>query len=334
MKAGFQDSMNFISSLTFRKIINAIVIFKSYYISRFFKKPIHWGMPVSASIEATTNCNLSCPECPSGLKKFSRDTGTISLSNFQGYVDSLSKNLVSLMIYFQGEPYLNKQFFELINYAKSKRIYATTSTNGHFLNDENARKTIESGIDRIIISLDGPDEKSYSSYRIGGDFDKVISGIKNLVKWKKALNSKGPYIVLQCLLLKSNEHLIKEIALLSNQLEVDKLELKTAQFYDFKKGNPLMPSSPKYSRYVRNSDDTFLLKKRIKNHCFRMWKSFVVTWDGKVVPCCFDKDAQHQLGDLNETTFKEIWNGNNYSAFRKEVLINRKNIDICCNCIE
>ena len=174
MKAGVSDSFNFISKLSFRKIFNAILIYKSYYLSKTFKTPLHWGMPVSASIEATTNCNLSCPECPSGLKAFSRPTGSISLGNFQRYVDQLSKNLVYLMIYFQGEPYLNKQFFELVNYARSKRIYTATSTNGHFFDDENARRTIESGIDRIIISLDGSDEESYSSYRKGGDFNKVI----------------------------------------------------------------------------------------------------------------------------------------------------------------
>lgn len=291
-------------------------------------------MPVSASIEATTNCNLHCPECPSGLKKFSRQTGTINLKSFKNCIDPLSKNLAYLMIYFQGEPYLNKDFFELVNYAKSKRIYTATSTNGHFLDDENARKTIESGIDRLIISLDGPNEESYTAYRVGGDFNKVIDRIKNVVKWKKKLNSNKPYIILQCLILKSNEHLINEITQLSKQLEVDKLELKTAQFYNFKNGNPLMPTIPEYSRYIQNTDGTYSLKKKIKNHCLRMWQSVVISWDGKVVPCCFDKDAQHQLGDLNKSTFKEIWTGNNYKAFRKEVLTNRKNIDSCCNCTE
>jgi radical SAM protein with 4Fe4S-binding SPASM domain len=334
VKAGFSDSINFISKLTFRKTFNAILIYKSFYLSKIFKRDIHWGMPVSASIEATTNCNLSCPECPSGLKKFSRDTGTISLGDFQRYVDPMAKNLAYLMIYFQGEPYLNKQFFELVNYAHSKKIYTATSTNGHFLDDDNARKTIESGIDRIIISLDGSDEESYTSYRSGGDFNKVIAGIKNVVKWKKKLNSKKPYIILQCLILKSNEHLINEITQLSRQLEVDKLELKTAQFYNFKNGNPLMPAIPEYSRYIQNTDGAYSLKKKIKNRCLRMWQSVVITWDGKVVPCCFDKDAQHQQGDLNKSSFKEIWNGNNYKTFRKEVLINRKNIDICCNCTE
>jgi radical SAM protein with 4Fe4S-binding SPASM domain len=291
-------------------------------------------MPVSASIEATTSCNLKCPECPSGLRKFTRPTGTIDPEHFQKYIDPLSKNLLFLMLYFQGEPYLNKTFFDLVKYAKTKNIYTATSSNGHFLNDENARNTIESRLDRLIISLDGTDQESYESYRRGGDFDKVITGIKTLVEYKKKLKSKKPFIILQFLVLKNNEHQLAEIADLSRQLDVDKLELKTAQFYDFKNSNPLMPTNTKYSRYSQNTDGTFSLKMKIKNRCLRMWQSLVITWDGKVVPCCFDKDAQHQLGDLNNTSLKKIWNSSDYDAFRKNIFSNRKKIDICCNCTE
>jgi len=291
-------------------------------------------MPVSASIEATTSCNLHCPECPSGLRKFSRPTGTIELSDFKKYIDQMYHHLTYLMIYFQGEPYLNKHFFELVKYANSKKICTATSTNGHFLDDENARNTVESGLDRLIISLDGTDQESYSSYRVGGDFVKVINGIKNVVKWKNKLGSKKPYVILQFLVLKMNEHLLDEITALSKQLGVDELQLKTAQFYEYKNGNELMPDVAKYSRYLKNADGTYSLKKKIRDHCLRMWQSLVVTWDGRVVPCCFDKDALHQLGDLNTSSLKEIWKGKNYKDFRKGVLTNRKSIDICCNCNE
>jgi radical SAM protein with 4Fe4S-binding SPASM domain len=65
-----------------------------------------------------------------------------------------------------------------------------------------------------------------------------------------------------------------------------------------------------------------------------MWHSNVITWDGKVLPCCFDKDAQHQLGDLGKVEMHQIWNGKNYQEFRKELMKSRKNIDICSNCSE
>jgi radical SAM protein with 4Fe4S-binding SPASM domain len=334
VKAGFSDSINFISKLTFRKIFNAILVYKSYYLSRILRKSIHWGMPVSASIEATTNCNLQCPECPSGLKKFSRATGSINLSSFQNYINPISKNLAYLMIYFQGEPYLNKLFFEFVKYAKSKNIYTATSTNGHFLNNEKALQTIESGLDRLIISLDGINQETYSSYRKNGNFDTVVSGIKNLVDWKKKLNSKKPYTILQFLVLKSNENKIDEIRQLAKDLGIDELQIKTAQFYDFKNGNPLMPDNTGYSRYIKNKDGKYSLNKKTQNRCLRMWQSLVITWDGIIVPCCFDKDAQHQMGDLNISSLKKIWKSKNYNSFRNNILNNRKSIDICCNCSE
>jgi radical SAM protein with 4Fe4S-binding SPASM domain len=53
-----------------------------------------------------------------------------------------------------------------------------------------------------------------------------------------------------------------------------------------------------------------------------------------VVPCCFDKDASHKLGDLKDQSFKEIWQNDNYKKFRKDIMTSRKNIDICANCSE
>lgn len=70
------------------------------------------------------------------------------------------------------------------------------------------------------------------------------------------------------------------------------------------------------------------------NECWRMWSSCVVTWDGKVVPCCFDKDATHQLGDIQSQPLKQIWKSTSYQAFRQSLLTNRQEIDICQNCTE
>ena len=70
------------------------------------------------------------------------------------------------------------------------------------------------------------------------------------------------------------------------------------------------------------------------NHCWKMWSGSVLTWDGQVVPCCFDKDASHILGSLKENSFKSIWNSIQYKSFRHGVLNARQQIDICKNCSE
>src|SRR4029077_8235759 len=176
------DTFNLFSKLSFRRTWNGVLVLSSYYFSKWLRKPIQWGAPVSISFEPTTSCNLRCPECPSGLRSFTRPRGMLEMNFFRGMIDQLAPELLYLTFYFQGEPYLNPDFLEMVTYARSKNIYTATSTNAHYLNDENARKTIESGLDRLIISLDGTSQEVYSQYRKGGDLGKVLAGAANIVK--------------------------------------------------------------------------------------------------------------------------------------------------------
>lgn len=328
------DSLNWFKKLTFKRATNLFLITISYYVSLWFKKPLVWGKPVSISIEPTTSCNLQCPECPSGLRSFTRPTGMLEVDLFKKVINESSSFASYLLLYFQGEPYLHPQFTALIQYANSKQFYTATSTNAHYLTEENARKTIESGLDRLIISIDGTTQNTYENYRVGGNLDKVIEGTKTLMKWKKKLNSKTPYIIFQFLVVKPNEHQIEDVKKLGKQLGVDKVAFKTAQLYDYKNGNPLLPTIEKYSRYRQLADGTYTLKNKLRNQCWKMWHSTVVTWDGKVVPCCFDKDADHVRGTIEKETLEEVWSNDQYNTFRKQLLTSRKSIDICQNCTE
>lgn len=311
-----------------------MLVYISFYLTKYFKIPIQWGKPFSVSFEPTTSCNLRCPECPSGLRSFSRPIGMLEPSFFRKTIDELSKHLFYLTFYFQGEPYLNKNFLEMVTYAKKKKIYTSTSTNAHYFTDEVAKKTIESGLDRLIISIDGTTQETYQQYRVGGQLSKVIEGAKLIVKWKKELQSTTPFVIFQFLVVKPNEHQIDDLKLLAKDIGVDEVILKTAQVYDYENGNELIPENEQYSRYRKNSDGTYSIKNSLENSCWKLWHSCVITWDGKVVPCCFDKDAQHQLGDLKTNTFNQIWNNDKYKNFRVKLVKGRKEIDICTNCSE
>jgi len=291
-------------------------------------------MPLSISFEPTTSCNLRCPECPSGLRSFTRPTGMLDGDFFKRTIDELQSTLTYLLFYFQGEPYLHPQFLDLVRYAADKKIYTATSTNAHYLGDENARKTVESGLDRLIISIDGTTQETYESYRIGGKLDKVLEGAKNVIKWKKKLKSSTPHVIFQFLVVKPNEHQIREVKALAKALGVDEVGLKTAQIYDYEHGSDLIPTIDKYSRYRKERDGSYSIKSKLLNHCWKMWHSCVVTWDGKVVPCCFDKDAHYQLGDLKSVSFKELWKSSAYNSFREKLLKSRNEIEMCKNCTE
>jgi radical SAM protein with 4Fe4S-binding SPASM domain len=331
----YNDSINFLKKLTFRRFWNATKVLSSFYVSRILKRPVQWGLPMSISFEPTTSCNLRCPECPSGLREFTRPTGMLKQDFFKQTIDDIYKDILYLIFYFQGEPYLNKNFLEMVKYASSKGIYTATSTNAHYLTDDVAKKTIESGLDRLIISIDGTTQEVYQQYRRGGHLDKVIAGAKNVVKWKKELNSKTPFIFFQFLVVKPNEHQIEEIKKLGAEIGVDEVRFKTAQVYDYENDpNNLIPENEKFSRYKKSKAGKHEAKNKLANHCWKLWQANVITWDGMVVPCCFDKDASHQLGDLKNQSFKEIWQNDNYKQFRKELMTSRKNIDICANCSE
>ncbi|MGB1217229.1 MAG: SPASM domain-containing protein, partial [Saprospiraceae bacterium] len=215
-----------------------------------------------------------------------------------------------------------------------KGVYTITSTNGHFLNDENAKKTIESGLDRMIISVDGTTQEVYENYRKAGKLENVLAGARNMVKWKKKMKSKTPHLIFQFLVVKPNEHQIPEIYKLAEEIGVDEVKLKTAQIYDYENGNELIPTISKYSRYAKGNDGKYSVKNELLNHCWKLWHSCVITWDGVVVPCCFDKDAEHRLGDLKTQSFKELWQGKEYQQFRTMLLQGRDKIDICTNCTE
>ena len=334
-RLNYNDTMNLFSKLSIRRAWNGVKVLSSYYISKWTKKPVQWGYPVSISFEPTTSCNLRCPECPSGLRAFTRPTGMLQKDFFSETIDQLYKDLLYLVFYFQGEPYLNPSFLGYGEVCfKQKDLYR------HFyqcaLPDMmiNAKRTIESGLDRLIISIDGTTQDVYQQYRVGGNLDKVIEGAKNIVKWKKELKSKTPFVVFQFLVVKPNEHQIEDVKKLAKEIGVDDVWFKTAQVYDYENDpNQLIPTIDKYSRYRKTANGTEF-KGKLANQCWRLWHDPVITWDGLVAPCCFDKDAQHRLGNLKEKSFKEIWKNGEYTRFRTQILKGRKNIDICANCSE
>jgi radical SAM protein with 4Fe4S-binding SPASM domain len=329
-----KDALRILQHLTFKRVLNLVALKISYYFSKTTKKAKQWGLPFSLSIEPTTACNLGCPECPSGLKQFTRPTGKLDLDLHQTMLNQTSKSVFYINYYFQGEPFLHPQFLDLIRQAKKHKIYTATSTNAHFIDQKKAEEIIDSGLDRLIISIDGLTQETYENYRVHGNLAKVIEATKLLIATKKEKKSATPHLIFQFLAVKPNEHEIPAVFSLGKELGIDEVRIKTAQLYDYKNGNSLMPENEKYSRYVRTSDGTYKLKYKTGNHCWRMWSGSVLTWDGKVVPCCFDKDAKHVLGTIEQTPFNEVWNHKKYKNFRQAVLTGRNQIDICQNCSE
>ncbi len=286
------------------------------------------GMPAAVNVELTNVCNLFCPECPSGAGLLTRAKGYMSIDLFDKIISELKPYLLNLNLYFQGESMLHPDFFRFVSMAGGIKI--TVSTNGHFLTDENITKLIFSDISRLIISLDGTDQSTYSVYRRGGDFETVYNGLRKLIE-RKRKNGSGPDIVVQYLVHKHNEHQIPAIKNLARENGF-KLQLKSMQIIsnDF---DQWLPSIERFRRYIRD-ENGYRLKNRLKNRCLRSWFNPVITWDGDVLPCCFDKDGNFVLGNLNNSSFRDIWYGEKNYRFRRMVLSGRSKISMCRNCTE
>lgn len=334
MVAGWKDAMSLAGGMSTRKLLNAAKVLGSYHRSRVTGKAVISGLPISLSIEPTTSCNLRCPECPSGLRSFTRPTGMLETHVFNKILDEVGPALAYLIFYFQGEPYLHPLFLDMVREASSRGIYTATSTNAHYLDEKNAEKTVASGLNRLIISIDGVSQEAYEQYRVGGKIEKVLEGTRNVLKARKSLRMSTPQVVFQFLAVRPNEHEIQPLHVLAKQMGVDKVVIKTAQIYDYEHGSDLIPKNEKLSRYQRNPDGTYSIKNDLLNHCWKMWHSCVMTWDGKILPCCFDKDGTHVMGDVSREDFRSIWTGQSYQRFRTALLKSRKEIEICRNCSE
>jgi len=329
----YSDTFNFLRKLTFQKVFNIFLAKASFFVSRLYRKPVVWGLPYAYSIEPTGICNLKCPECPTGKGLIYRKTAAIAPEIYTSVLDQISDTASYLMLYLQGEPFINPNIFKMIELAYQSKIYTCISTNGHYLDKANAERIVLSGLDRLIISLDGTNNETYIQYRKGGSLQVVLSGIKILVEAKQRHTSSTPHIMLQFIVFKHNQHQISEFKQLAKSLGVDTVSIKTAQLYDVEEGNERMTDLTRFSRY-KKQHGKYVLKKKLRNRCKRLWSIGVITSDGIMAPCCYDKNADYQVGDLKQSNLKDIWEGSDFMQFRAKVLTNRRDIDICRNCNE
>jgi radical SAM protein with 4Fe4S-binding SPASM domain len=310
-----------------KRQLNALGLGFSYLTSKLLHRPLISGMPVSAGIEITNYCNLNCPECSSGSGIMTRQKGFMDIELFRKIVIEMRPYLYNINLFYQGEPMIHPRFFDFLELSRGTKV--TVSTNGHFLSEGNAEKIARSGLSKIIISLDGMDKETYSMYRQGGEFEKVIRGIKDvsqeIVKTGSSMN-----LEIQFLVNRHNENQIPSVRKFSREVSAV-LRLKSMQIINNEHFDHWLPENEKYNRYKKNNG-SYTIKNNLGNNCLRLWLNPVVTWDGKVVPCCFDKNAEHIMGDMTSSSFRTIWNGEKYKKFRNSVLTGRMSIEICRNC--
>lgn len=319
-----------------RRVWNFIIATLSMHLSKRLRKPVVWGYPPILMVEPTNICNLKCPMCPSGNGDMNRPQGKMDLDNFKKLMDDIGDYIYQVQFWNQGEPFINRVFLDFVRVAKEKGVMAMTSTNGHFIRtDETAEAIVKSGLDQIIFSMDGTNQETYEKYRVGGNYNLVLETLERLSNARKKRNSRTPLIELQFIVFKHNQQEIDDLIALAEKFNIDRIAFKTAQVYSEDQAKAFLPDDDSMRRYEVEGD-TFRMKGKIENWCKRLWMNSTINWDGSVSPCCFDKDAEHAFAYIfeNGKSFRETWKNARYQLFRKQVMKDRKAINICSNCTE
>lgn len=314
--------------------------------------------PTFLTIEPANICQLSCPQCPVGMAKKHTSEGADELPrpvsgegvrgrgnansapSFPDYSLSLLaegfRHAHTVQFYFQGEPLLNPRLPEMIHEAALQGCYTIVSTNAQALDRTMAKRLVMNGLHRIIVSMDGLSQSAYEAYRQGGSVEKAKNALRYLHEEREAarrqrlITGNYPVIELQCLLLRSNAFERRLLRKAYRRLGADRLTFKTAQFYDYRYGNPLMPTSSRERRYEQCADGTYRLKRHPLRRlwqrltgvspCYRLWAGCVLTTDGTVLPCCYDKQHTHAYGNIHTASLATIFQSKQANTFRRTAI--------------
>ncbi len=322
------------------KILSNILKFSKTMLT---KPLIVKNKPVIAQIEPTSECNLRCEMCV--RENIGVPIGTMSLENFKKILDKLDC-LFKLHLSGQGEPFLNKEIFEMIRYANKKGIIVYFATNGTCLTKEVIDKICSVEIGEIGISIDSPKKEVYERIRKGAKFEKVLENVKNLVYELKKRNKKT-IVSIAAVILKDNLDETSEFVLLAKKLGVEKIGFQTIQKkedyldkYDSKAklqalsnlNEKLKDKISETKKIAKKNGITIIFDEEKSPGCVWPWRSIYITWNGYVTPCCKILDYRMPyFGNILKEDFWKIWNGKNYQIFRK-LLRERKAPAGCRGC--
>lgn len=319
------------------KLLNYLSLIINYLLSLLFHKNLYGFHPSFISVEISSICNLKCPQCDRGKNLVSRKNKFFDFDDYKKLLEVNGRYLINTILYFQGEPLLNPQFFDFVTEAGKYGIYTQTSTNGQLINDEMAEKIVLSRLDKIIVSVDGTTEKSYSKYRVGGSLEKCLAAMDNISKAKSKYNSRLPVIEAQFIVFAFNENEIEKFKDLCSLHKADRYTIKSAQLINPDTDYALLPKQEKYRRY-KYRNGKWVTKKGVNHPCFRAWSGAVVNSDGDVVPCCFDKQSSFIMGNIKDEQYNYdlslILKNRKSVGFRKKLICDRKSVGMCNNCNE
>lgn len=287
------------------------------------------GLPVHLTVEPTNICNLRCPVCETGAKILERPVGTMTFDSFKKILDAVGPQVNTLLLYYMGEPFLNKELPQMMSYTVKKGIYVSVCTNGEFVN---AEETIDSEVSEVSFQIGGLSQATHGVYRVNGDFSRTINNLRSLLDEKRRRGAKTKVIV-GFIVMKHNERELPGLSELK-RLGVDSVQVIAPCVRTVAQGREFLPTDDKYWYYNRALFGKGVLRPRVvpHNRCWWIYYSTVVTWDGDVLPCCRDARGTHSMGNVLTDKFKDIWNGRGYREFRAAIATKQADMQLCKLC--
>jgi MoaA/NifB/PqqE/SkfB family radical SAM enzyme len=287
-----------------------------------FKREVVQNYPVAAFMEPNLFCNLQCPACPTGLRLDLRPTVSIKEELFKSAVDEIGDYVFQLYMYNWGEPLLHKQTPELIAYAKTKQIKIILSTNLSIkLTDDYIERLVRSGLDTLMVSLDGVTEDVYKKYRRNGNLELVRENVRRIKAMKDKLGSPTPKVVWQFLVFRHNEHQIEEAQAQYKDWGADEISIGPAIMPLEPHNEGFEPSTlPQYNMYHPEHHTQREAQRQLNSGraCSWLYGVFVLNPNGKVSPCCAVPSEKHDFGDYStETKFLDVWNNDKFQRARR-----------------
>ncbi len=274
------------------------------------------SLPVRLWVELVSTCNLRCVMCPNkDLPE--NDRGFMDFEIFRKIVDEVKDFIAEMNLYHRGESLLHPQIDEMLKYARERGIYTKIHTNGTLLNDSLINKIIDTGLHRITFSYDAYDKETYEKIRIGASYEGVMGNIKRLLEIKKEKNSKINVFI--------------ELIAFPN-MKWREIKDKRNELLSKFRGLPL---NGVITRKIHNWGGYLNIKKGSNKYsiCPFPWNALVILWDGKVLPCTQDFFGDYKLGNVKDSTIRDIWNGKELKELR--FLLSNGNynkVKICSNC--
>jgi radical SAM protein with 4Fe4S-binding SPASM domain len=318
------------SGISLRKAVNFFVAGLNQYLLP--SRPL--GYPVIAQIEPVNYCNLQCPLCLTSSITKSRPPALLSFETFQRFIDECGDYLLQLIFWNWGEPFLNPDLIRMIAYAKAKGIVVHTSTNGNVLLDESQIETlVESGLDSLVMAVDGASQETYEKYRQGGRLDRVILNIQNILRVRSAKGSTTPLINMRFVVMHHNEFEIPKARELAKKLGVDYFTLKTVDMHPDKGLELDKTYAPEKTNYRRYEYDKETFTRKEKHFvCMRPWKRVTLEASGEVIACEYDYKNTHSFGNIGNSGTLNVWKSKAAGEIRKIFNLGHNDFYLCRKC--